>query len=151
MRSISRLMKLPVRFASLSALAIFVGACGGGGAPATTGGPTQVAAPPTTAATPVVARAAVTAVVAATAPATGPLKSSKDTLTVVFQANQGSLDGHFAATNQELLVTRNIYSSLLKYKPDTTELTGDLATSWDSTPDGLSYTFKLRQDRKSVV
>jgi peptide/nickel transport system substrate-binding protein len=74
------------------------------------------------------------------------VKSSKDTLTIVFQANQGSLDGHFAATNQELLVTRNIYSSLLKYKPDTTELTGDLATSWDSTPDGLSYTFKLRQD-----
>jgi peptide/nickel transport system substrate-binding protein len=43
-------------------------------------------------------------------------------------------------------VTRNIYSSLLKYKPDTTELTGDLATSWESTPDGLTYTFKLRQD-----
>ena len=67
-------------------------------------------------------------------------------MTIVFQANQGTLDPHFAATNQELLVTRNIYNSLLKYKPDTTELIGDLATSWDSTPDGLSYTFKLRQD-----
>src|SRR5205807_5367703 len=73
-------------------------------------------------------------------------RSSKDTLTIVFQANQGSLDPHFAATNQELLVTRNIYNALLKYKPDSTELTGDLATSWDVSPDGLSYTFKLRQD-----
>src|SRR5712691_2464965 len=119
MRSISRLMRLPVRFASLSALAIFVGACGGGGAPAATSAPTQPAAKPTTAAA---APAAATSAPVA-APATGPLKSSKDTLTVVFQANQGSLDGHFAATNQELLITRNIYSSLLKYKPDTTELT----------------------------
>ena len=67
-------------------------------------------------------------------------------MTIVFQANQGSLDPHFAATNQELLVTRNIYNALLKYKPDSTELTGDLATSWDAAPDGLTYTFKLRQD-----
>jgi peptide/nickel transport system substrate-binding protein len=64
----------------------------------------------------------------------------------VFQANQGTLDPHFAATNQELLINRNIYNALLKYKPDTTELTGDLATSWEMSPDGLTYTFKLRQD-----
>ena len=147
-----------MRFASLCALAVFVAACGGGGGggvPAATSAPAQAAAKPTTA--PAAATAPTTSAPAsasatsapanavATSPA-GALKSSKDTLTIVFQANQGSLDGHFAATNQELLVTRNIYSSLLKYKPDTTELTGDLATSWDSTPDGLSYTFKLRQD-----
>jgi peptide/nickel transport system substrate-binding protein len=45
-----------------------------------------------------------------------------------------------------MLVIRNIYSSLLRYKPDATEITGDLATSWESTADGLIYTFKLRQD-----
>jgi peptide/nickel transport system substrate-binding protein len=141
MRSIATFSTLSVRFASLAALAVFVVACGGagGGAPAATSAPAQSAAKPTTAAP----AAGTTAPAAAPA---GALKSSKDTLTIVFQANQGSLDGHFAATNQELLVTRNIYSSLLKYKPDTTELTGDLATSWDSTPDGLAYTFKLRQD-----
>ena len=76
----------------------------------------------------------------------GPSKSSKDTLTIVFQANQGTLDPHFAATNQEMLVIRNIYNGLLKYKPDTVEITGDLATSWDTSADGLTYTFKLRQD-----
>ena len=112
----------------------------GGAAPAATSAPAQTAPKPTTAAG---GAAATTAPAGAAAPAT---TSTKDTLTIVFQANQGSLDGHFAATNQELLVTRNIYSALLKYKPDSTELTGDLATSWDSTPDGLSYTFKLRQD-----
>lgn len=103
--------------------------------------PTQApaAAPkPTTAAAP----APTQAPAAAAKPATG----GKDTLTVVFQANQGTLDPHFAATNQELLIIRNVYNALLKYKPDSIELTGDLATSWEATPDGLTYTFKLRQD-----
>src|SRR5712691_11113941 len=117
---------LSVRFASLCALALFVAACGGAAQPATTP-PTQAPA-------------------ATAAPAAGAPKSSKDTLTIVFQANQGSLDPHFAATNQEMLVIRNVYNALLKYKPDSTEITGDLATSWESTPDGLTYTFKLRQD-----
>jgi peptide/nickel transport system substrate-binding protein len=158
MRSIANSRKLSARIASVSVLAMFLAACGGagGGAPAAGGGPTQTAAKPTSApaaaaapATSAPVGAAATSApvgaVATTSPA-GALKSSKDSLTIVFQSNQGSLDPHFAATNQEMLVTRNIYSSLLKYKPDTTELTGDLATGWDSTPDGLSYTFKLRQD-----
>ena len=45
-----------------------------------------------------------------------------------------------------MLIIRNVYNALLKYKPDSTELTGDLATSWDMAQDGLTYTFKLRQD-----
>jgi peptide/nickel transport system substrate-binding protein len=137
MRSIGNLVGFG-RYSSCLLLALLLAACSGGGAaPSATSAPAQAAAKPTTAA------GGAAATRAGSAPAT---TSSKDTLTIVFQANQGSLDGHFAATNQELLVTRNIYSALLKYKPDTTELTGDLATSWDSAPDGLSYTFKLRQD-----
>jgi len=60
------------------------------------------------------------------------------------QANQGSLDGHFAA-RPELLVTRNIYSALLKYKP----IPPSRSAIWpqlEAAPDGLTYTFKLRQD-----
>src|SRR5881227_406304 len=143
MRSIVR--SLSLRFAGVAALAVFLAACGGGGAgaPAAGGAATQAPARPTTAAAaPTVAGGAPTA---QSQPA-GATKSTRDTLTIVFQANQGSLDPHFAATNQELLVTRNIYNALLKYKPDSTELTGDLATSWDASQDGLTYTFKLRQD-----
>src|SRR6195256_5532517 len=135
---------MSVRFASLCALALFVAACGGAAQPTTA--PTQApAAPPK----PTTATAATTPAPAATpaaAAAPGAVKSSKDTLTIVFQPNQGSLDPHFAATNQEMLVIRNLYNGLLKYKADTTEIVGDLATSWDMTPDGLTYTFKLRQD-----
>jgi peptide/nickel transport system substrate-binding protein len=86
-------------------------------------------------------------VAATSAPAaTAQTAGGKDTFTIVFQPNQGSLDPHFAATDQEMLIIRNVYNGLLKYKPDTTELTGDLATSWDVSQDGLTYTFKLRQD-----
>jgi peptide/nickel transport system substrate-binding protein len=141
-----------VRVASLCALALFVAACGGAAQPATTP-PTQVppAAPtsvPQAQGKPTSAPAATSPAAAAPAatPAPGGVKPSKDTLTIVFQANQGSLDPHFAATNQEMLIIRNVYNGLLKYKADSTELTGDLATSWESTPDGLTYTFKLRQD-----
>lgn len=145
MRSIVRWwLSSSLRFTGLSALAVLLAACGGGGggAPATGVAPTPAVSRPTTA--PAAQGAAPTA--QAQPQTTGAPKSSKDTLTIVFQANQGTLDPHFAATNQELLVTRNMYNALLKYKPDTTELTGDLATSWDVSPDGLSYTFKLRQD-----
>jgi peptide/nickel transport system substrate-binding protein len=152
MSSVAR--SLSVRFASLCALALFVAACGGAAQPATTP-PTQApaAAPtsvpqaqgkPTTA--PAATSPVAAAAPAATAAGAGALKSSKDTLTIVFQPNQGSLDPHFAATNQEMLVIRNIYNALLKYKPDSTEIVGDLATSWETSPDGLTYTFKLRQD-----
>jgi peptide/nickel transport system substrate-binding protein len=137
-----------LRLAAVATLVALVTACG---APAATPAPTQPAAaqkPP--AATTAPAPAATTAPAAAAqptqAPAGKPGAPAKDTLTVVFQPNQGTLDPHFAATNQEMLIIRNIYNGLLKYKPDSTEITGDLATSWDVSPDGLTYTFKLRQD-----
>jgi ABC-type transport system substrate-binding protein len=121
MSSVAR--SLTVRFASLCALALFGAACGGAAQPATTA-PTQApaAAPkPTTVPAPTSAAAAAAAPAAAATPATGALKSSKDTLTIVFQQNQGSLDPHFAATSQEMLIIRNVYNALLKYKPDSTE------------------------------
>jgi len=135
------------RFASLTVLAAFMAACSGapaagGGAPATQ----PPAAKPTTAPAVGAAPAATSASGQPASAAGAAQKSSKDTLTIVFQANQGTLDPHFAATNQEMLVIRNIYNGLLKYKPDSAEITGDLATSWDTSADGLTYTFKLRQD-----
>jgi peptide/nickel transport system substrate-binding protein len=134
------------RTVAVSLTVLALAACGPAAAPPAPA-PTQPAAAqqqPAASQTAAVAPAATTQPAAAQPAAAKP--SGKDTLTIVFQANQGTLDPHFAATNQEMLIIRNVYNALLKYKPDSIELTGDLATSWDVSPDGLTYTFKLRQD-----
>jgi len=128
--------------AAIVALALLA-ACGGAAPSTPAAAPTPAPAQPAATTAPASA-AATTAPANAAAPKPG--TSTKDTLNIVFQANQGTLDPHFAATNQEMLVIRNLYNALLKYKPDSAELTGDLATSWDASADGLTYTFKLRQD-----
>lgn len=43
---------------------------------------------------------------------------------------------------------RPIYQQLVTFKPGTTEVIPQLATSWDISPDGLTYTFHLRHDVK---
>src|SRR5262249_46459535 len=143
-----RLQMLTRSFARTVAVSLTVlalAACGPAAAPPAPAPTPPAAAQPPAAAPTTAAAPAATAQPAAAQP-TAAKPSGKDTLTIVFQANQGTLDPHFAATNQEMLIIRNVYNALLKYKPDSVELTGDLATSWDVSPDGLTYTFKLRQD-----
>jgi peptide/nickel transport system substrate-binding protein len=40
---------------------------------------------------------------------------------------------------------RQMYDTLITYKPGTTELSPGLATAWESTPDGKQWTFTVRQ------
>lgn len=75
-----------------------------------------------------------------------PARSTKDTLTLVNVTPQGSLDPHFAGSHVESLFVRNLYSALVKYQYNTTEIVPDLATSWEVSRDGTEYTFKLRPD-----
>jgi len=42
-------------------------------------------------------------------------------------------------------VVTSVYEGLVRYKPDSTQIEGALATSWTKSPDGLTYTFKLRK------
>jgi peptide/nickel transport system substrate-binding protein len=41
-------------------------------------------------------------------------------------------------------VVTSVYEGLVRYKPNSTEIEGALASSWTISPDGLTYTFKLR-------
>ena len=47
-----------------------------------------------------------------------------------------------------LLIMTSAYQGLLRYKPESTALEGLLATKWTVSPDGLTYTFTLRDDVK---
>lgn len=58
------------------------------------------------------------------------------------------LDPALVDDNDSGNVNCNIYESLLKFKPDNTEIEPSLAESWTISEDGLTYVFKLRQGVK---
>ncbi len=49
---------------------------------------------------------------------------------------------------QGLLIMTSAYQGLLRYAPESTKLEGLLATKWAVSPDGLTYTFTLRDGVK---
>ena len=57
-----------------------------------------------------------------------------------------NLDPHFATSPSDLMVASQLYQRLVDITPDH-EAVPDLAESWSS-PDGLTWTFKLRPDQK---
>lgn len=59
-----------------------------------------------------------------------------------------SLDPAMTTAMVDYAILENIYSSLLRFKPGTFELEGDLATKWDVSSDGKEYTFELRKGVK---
>ena len=47
-----------------------------------------------------------------------------------------------------IMAAKPVWSTLTKYEPGTMRTVPDLATGWEPAPDGLSWTFKLRQGVK---
>ena len=74
--------------------------------------------------------------------------SLKDTITFAQDADPRSLDPAYADDGESSKVIVNVYESLLKYAPDSTKVEPSLATSYKVSPDGLTYTFDLRQNVK---
>jgi peptide/nickel transport system substrate-binding protein len=72
------------------------------------------------------------------------------TTLVVDKANElQSVDPSFDYEYAGWEVIANLYETLITYdKTDPSKFMGVLATEWSSSPDGLVYTFKLRQDVK---
>src|SRR5215216_1493309 len=55
------------------------------------------------------------------------------------------LDGSLVSDGESLRVIDQIYETLVGLKPGTTELEPSLATSWEASDDGLSWTFQLQE------
>ncbi len=69
-----------------------------------------------------------------------------DVLRFAFLADMQVPDPDIFYEGEGLVVTLSCYDGLLRYKPDSAEFEGMLATDWEVSPDGLVYTFGLRED-----
>src|SRR5262245_51576330 len=70
-------------------------------------------------------------------------------LLAVIGADPPSLDPHQESTFATLQLVAPLYSTLLQTDPYAyPKIVGDLATEWKIAPDGLTYTFKIRQGIK---
>ena len=56
------------------------------------------------------------------------------------------LDPHLASSAESGMIFRQIYDTIVKRDPDTRDFVPALASSWELSEDGLTYTFHLRQD-----
>lgn len=74
--------------------------------------------------------------------------STQDTLIVARGGDSAALDPSIVTDGESFKATQQIFDTLLDYKEGTTEVEGALAESWENSPDGLTYTFKLRQGVK---
>src|SRR5580692_8436152 len=78
-------------------------------------------------------------------PATGP---AVNTLIIANAVKVDTLDPEANSVNESIWLDQNLYSRLLQPNANGTALLPDLATSWDISANGLSYTFHLRPDAK---
>ncbi|HET6237261.1 MAG TPA: ABC transporter substrate-binding protein [Acetobacteraceae bacterium] len=89
--------------------------------------------------------AVIAAAVALAAPA---LAQPKATLVVGMAAQDiGSLDPHFAVSTIDRVPVAWMFNGLVRFPPgsiDPANIEPDLAQSWESSPDGLTWTFHLR-------
>lgn len=73
---------------------------------------------------------------------------SGGTLIYARSGDSVSLDPQNVTDGESMRVTRNIFDTLVEYKKDSTEIEAALATQWESSPDGKTWTFTLRDGVK---
>ena len=66
------------------------------------------------------------------------------TLVVASGADAVTLDPQVSFDGQSPLLWRAVYENLVKYEGDTLDIVPHLAESYEISPDGLTYTFKIR-------
>ncbi|HET9052340.1 MAG TPA: ABC transporter substrate-binding protein [Candidatus Dormibacteraeota bacterium] len=69
--------------------------------------------------------------------------SKSDVLHLAYFADMSTPDPDVFYDIEGLTVTMSAYDNLIRYKPDSHDYVGDLATKWTVSPDGLTYTFTL--------
>jgi len=88
---------------------------------------------------------------AATSEAAAPASSEPKqggSMIVTFKDDLPTLDPAIGYDWKNWSVIKSVFDGLLDYKPGTTEIVPDLAESFETSADGLTYTFKLRHGVK---
>lgn len=75
-------------------------------------------------------------------------RKAQDTLIVGRGGDSANLDPAIVTDGESIKIVHNVFDTLLDFKDGTTEVTAGLAESWEMSPDGLKYTFKLRKGVK---
>ncbi len=70
------------------------------------------------------------------------------TITITYKDDVVTLDPAIGYDWQNWSMIKSLFSGLMDYVPGTTDLTTDLAESYSVSPDGMTYTFKLRSGVK---
>lgn len=68
-----------------------------------------------------------------------------DVLAVGQIAEPQSMDPHVVTATNDFRILVNLYDGLVRFKSGTLEVEPALAESWEISPDGRTYTFRLRQ------
>jgi len=74
--------------------------------------------------------------------------ASAGSMTVTYKDDVSTLDPAIGYDWQNWSMIKSLFDGLMDYKPGTTELTPDLAESYEISPDGTVFTFKLRKGVK---
>ena len=93
-----------------------------------------------------VAGIALSAFVAAPSIAADPKRGGE--VTILFKDDFDSMDPAIGYTVQSWTPIKAVFDGLMDYKPGTSDLVPDLAESYEISPDGKTYTFKLRKGVK---
>lgn len=72
----------------------------------------------------------------------------RNTLVFGSSAEPLGLDPAFVDDSESANIIANVYESLLRFKPGSTDIEPSLAESWKISSDGLTYTFKIRKGVK---
>jgi peptide/nickel transport system substrate-binding protein len=75
--------------------------------------------------------------------------SAVDTLVMANAVKVDTLDPEQNSVNESIWLDQNLYSRLVAPDATGTKIVPDLATSWDVSPDNLTYTFHLRDAKFS--
>jgi len=72
--------------------------------------------------------------------------SAQSEIRIAIPGEGDTLDPAYMSFVNSFAIATNIYSGLVRYAPGTIDLVPDLATSWEVSEDGLTWTFHIRDD-----